>query len=55
MKRLGIILGILFLGLGLFISMYAEGLRRWYSGLFFILLGIILLLTTIFRKGDSGG
>lgn len=53
MRKLGVVLGIGFLGLGLFILIVAEGLRRWYSGLFFVLIGTISVVTALARKGDS--
>ena len=54
MRRLGFILGVVFFGLGLFILVYAEGLRRWYAGLFFILLGLVTFLNALVRKEDPG-
>jgi hypothetical protein len=53
MRKLGFAFGVAFFGMGIFISLYAEGLRRWYSGLFFIFIGIIVFLTALLRKGDS--
>ncbi|MGD2120586.1 MAG: hypothetical protein PVJ76_02525 [Gemmatimonadota bacterium] len=53
MKKLSYILGIVFLGLGVFILVFAGGLRRWYSGFFFILIGAVWILTARVRKGDS--
>jgi len=40
--------GIAFLVLGVILLVFAVGLRRWYSGLFFILMGMVTL-AKVFR------
>lgn len=49
MKNLNLILGIAFLVLAVVVFVLADGARRWYSGGFFALLGIILLLNARWR------
>jgi hypothetical protein len=43
MRRFPLILGIAALVLGVVILVLAEGLRRYYSGLFFVVMGLVLL------------
>jgi putative Ca2+/H+ antiporter (TMEM165/GDT1 family) len=38
------IFGILFLALAVLIFVFADGLRRWYSGGFFLIIGVWMLL-----------
>ena len=49
MKNLTFILGIAFLILAVVVFVLADGARRWYSGGFFALLGIILLMNARWR------
>ena len=51
MRTVWLVGGILALGLGLVILVFAEGLRRYYSGLFFIIMGLVLLLGLRKRAG----
>jgi len=43
MARLTLLAGTVALVFGLVILVFAEGLRRYYSGLFFLLMGAVLL------------
>jgi hypothetical protein len=45
MKKGSLILGLAFLVLATVIFIFAEGLKRYYSGGFFLLLAIVLFLT----------
>ena len=47
MKRMALATGILCIALAVIIFIFAEGLRRWYSGLFFIFIGITMLINFI--------
>ena len=50
MKKLALSLGVVFVGLGVVILVLAEGLRRWYSGIFFVLIGFVALSNALMRK-----
>jgi hypothetical protein len=47
MSRLALVVGILCILFALVILGLADGLRRWYSGLFFALLGIVMLINAV--------
>ena len=49
MPKLSVVLGIAFLILAVVIFVLADGARRFYSGGFFAMLGIILLLNAKWR------
>lgn len=55
MKRSAFALGAAFIGLGVVILVLAEGLRRWYSGIFFVLIGTVVLLNASLRKDIRDG
>jgi len=44
MKSAGLWLGILCLVLAVVVFVFAGGLRRWYSGTFFAIMGIVMLV-----------
>jgi len=43
MNRLSLILAVLSFALALIIFLLADGPRRWYSGVFFVVLGAVML------------
>jgi len=47
MRRVALYFGSFFLVLALVILIFADGLRRWYSGIFFALIGTVTLLNTL--------
>jgi len=47
MRRVALFFGSFFLVLALVILIFADGLRRWYSGIFFALIGTVTLLNTL--------
>jgi membrane protein implicated in regulation of membrane protease activity len=47
-RNLTLVLGILFIVLAVIVFALAEGLRKWYSGIFFMILGVVMLLS--FRR-----
>jgi hypothetical protein len=54
MFNLALITGILCVVLSVVVFLFADGLRRWYSGLFFLLIGIVMLLNAFrWRKDNS--
>lgn len=53
MKKLAVVLGVLFLLLAVIVLVFADGLRRWYSGLFFALIGTVTLLNAFYRGGAA--
>jgi hypothetical protein len=44
MSKLSLVTGLLCVVLAIVILVFAEGLRRWYSGLFFALIGVLSLV-----------
>ena len=44
MNRFQLVMGLICLVLAVVILIFADGLRRWYSGGFFLLLGVVMLL-----------
>ncbi len=44
MKRFAVPAAILCFGLAVAVFVFAEGMRRWYSGIFFLVLGAVLLM-----------
>jgi hypothetical protein len=49
LKRLGVVLGVVFLVLAVIVFVFADGLRRWYSGIFFAVIGTATILNALFR------
>jgi len=47
MKTSTLVMGILFLVLAAVILVVADGARRWYSGLFFALIGVVSLVSAV--------
>ena len=47
MSKASLVMGVLCLVLALVILVFADGLRRWYSGLFFLLMGAVALTNAI--------
>ena len=52
MRKLGVVLGVIFLLLAVIVFAFASGLRRWYSGIFFAIIGTATLLNACYR-GDA--
>ncbi len=44
MNRVGLVCGILCVVLAVIVFVFADGLRRWYSGMFFAIMGAVLLV-----------
>jgi len=53
MKIHSLYLVILFIVLALVILIFASGYRRFYSGFFFAMIGIVLLVNTIRHKDQQ--
>jgi len=53
MKKALAVLGVIFLLLAVIVMVFARGLRRWYSGLFFAIIGTSTLLTAFNRGGAA--
>jgi hypothetical protein len=54
MRKLVPVLGIVFVVLALVVLVFAEGGRRWYSGLFFALIGTLMLIDAARRRRAAG-
>ncbi len=44
---LTLVLGILCIILSVIVFIFADGLRRWYSGIFFLLIGTVTLINAV--------
>jgi hypothetical protein len=49
MKKVPVVLGVFFLLLAVIVFVFANGLRRWYSGIFFAIIGTVALLNGFHR------
>jgi len=49
-----LVLGILFIVLAVIIFVFADGLRRWYSGIFFAMIGTVILVNTLRKRRGRG-
>lgn len=43
MQKTFLILGIFSFFIAAVIFLFADGLRRWYSGIFFVMMGVVLI------------
>ncbi len=43
----------IFIVLSLFVFFMADGLRRWYSGIFFLIIGVVTLLKALTQQSNS--
>jgi hypothetical protein len=55
MRKVAVVLGVIFLLLSVIIFVLADGLRRWYSGIFFAIIGTATLLNAFYRGGPPKG
>ncbi len=46
MRKMAMVTGILCLVLSVIVFVFADGPRRWYSGIFFAVLGTVMLVNT---------
>ena len=47
MSRVALVSGIICFVLALIILVFADGLRRWYSGIFFAIIGTVILVNAL--------
>jgi hypothetical protein len=47
MSKVALISGILCIILAVIVFVFADGLRRWYSGVFFAMMGALLLTNAV--------
>ena len=50
MDKVTLVIGILCLILAVLIFVLADGLRRYYSGIFFAVIGTVMLVNTFYRR-----
>jgi hypothetical protein len=50
MSKMHLVLGILFIVLAVIIFVFADGLRRWYSGIFFAMIGTVILVNALRKR-----
>jgi len=50
MSKVSLAFGILFIVLAVIIFVFADGLRRWYSGIFFAVMGTVALVNALRRR-----
>ena len=53
MRLMALITGIVCLALAVVIFIFAEGLRRWYSTIFFALMGIVMFINALRWKKEA--
>jgi len=53
MRTAALVFGILFIVLAVVVFVFAEGLRRYYSGIFFAILGTVTLVNALRRQRDA--
>ena len=54
MSQWALIIGILLIVLAVVVFALAEGLRRWYSGIFFAFMGTLLLVNAFRWRNHAG-
>ena len=47
MSKVAVGLGCLFILLAVIVLVFADGLRRWYSGIFFAIIGAVTLVNAL--------
>ncbi len=47
MSKVGLVCGSLFIVLAVIVFVFTDGLRRWYSGIFFAIIGTVTLVNTL--------
>jgi len=47
MSKVGLVCGILSIVLAVIVFVFADGLRRWYSGIFFAIIGTTLIVNSL--------
>jgi hypothetical protein len=47
MSKVGLVTGILCVVLAVIVFVFADGLRRWYSGIFFAIIGATTLVSAL--------
>jgi len=55
LRRFSLFTGIVALALGLAILLFATGLRRYYSGLFFVVMALVMLWRARGARAGEGG
>jgi len=51
MKRLNLILALVSFALAVIIFLFTDGARRWYSSAFFVVLGVVMLVSV--KRGQA--
>jgi membrane protein implicated in regulation of membrane protease activity len=47
MSKVALVTGILCIMVAVIVFVFADGLRRWYSGIFFALIGTVMLVSAV--------
>lgn len=45
MRKMNVVVGILSVVAAVVIFVFADGARRWYSGIFFVILAVVMLVS----------
>lgn len=53
MSKMALVLGVLCIVASVIVLVFADGLRRWYSGVFFAFLGVLMLLNAKRWRRDT--
>jgi hypothetical protein len=54
MKKLPFFFGLIFLALSIIVFIFADGLRRYYSGIFFLVVSMVLIFLSRPNNKASG-
>jgi len=55
MQKAALVIGILAIAIAIVVFVVADGARRWYSGLFFTIMGVVMLANAVGRPRGTGG
>ena len=50
MKKVALVTGVLFVVLAIAVFVFVDGLRRWYSGIFFAMVGSVILVNAGLKR-----
>ncbi len=53
MSKLALVVGILCIVVTVIVFVLADGPRRWYSGIFFAVMGTVLLVNAVRRRRNT--
>ena len=55
MRKAALAIGTIEIAFAIVVLVFADGARRWYSGLFFAIMGVVVLAYALARPRVAGG